>query len=324
VGKNGRLVAVIVTFNRLDALQVTLGHAMTKGFYRVVVVDNCSTDGTRQWLGSVADEALVIIHADANRGGAGGFNIGFSHVTEQIPEADWLVCFDDDAFPESDVVSTFDALDIPEDVGSLAAAVYLPDGRVSEMNRPSRNPFWHLRAFLGAGLKGRHGFHIGDQCYQMDETMEIDASSFVGFFIRLSLIRSAAIGLPRTELFIYADDIIYVLELRKAGYRHLFVSAITFQHDCQTLIAQQDVYHPLWKVYYTFRNRLEMYRVASGFFYPFILLLKIPKAFLTVRFYEKHERRVFLSITAKAVVDGVTRNYSRTHEEVVALSQDRQ
>jgi len=266
-------------------------------------------------------ETLVVIHADANRGGAGGFNVGFRHVTERIPEADWLVCFDDDAFPESEIVARFDALDIPDDVGSLAGAVYLPDGRISEMNRPSRNPFWHLGAFFSAALKGRHGFHVDDACYQMNEPMEIDASSFVGCFIRLSLIRSGVIGLPRTELFIYADDIIYVLELRKAGFRHLFVPTINFQHDCATLINQQDVYHPLWKVYYTFRNRLEMYRIASGVFYPLILLIKIPKAFLTVRFYEKHERKAFLSITARAVWHGLTRNYTRIHEEVVVLSQ---
>ena len=48
--KNGSLVAVIVTFNRLDPLKVTLEHAMTKGFYRIVVVDNCSTDGTRGFV----------------------------------------------------------------------------------------------------------------------------------------------------------------------------------------------------------------------------------------------------------------------------------
>ena len=323
MARNGKLVAVIVTFNRLDALRETLTHAFDKGFYRVVVVDNCSTDGTREWLASLKEESMVVIHADANRGGAGGFNLGFRHVAERIPEADWLVCFDDDAYPENDIVARFDALDIPGDVGSLAGAVYLPDGRISEMNRPSRNPFWHLGAFLGAGLKGRHGFHVGDDCYQMNEPLEIDASSFVGCFIRLSLIRSGAIGLPRTELFIYADDIIYVLELRKAGYRHLFVPTMTFRHDCDTLVNQQDVYHPLWKVYYSLRNRLEMYRIASGVFYPLILLIKVPKAFLTVRFYQKHERRTYLYITARAVWHGVTRNYTRSHAEVVALSQIR-
>ncbi len=271
--------------------------------------------------GRTHDDILVVIHSDTNQGGAGGFHQGFRYATEELPEANWLVCFDDDAYPQGNIVDTFDALDIPDDVGSMAAAVYLPDGRISEMNRPSRNPFWHLKAFIGAFVSGRHGFHVSDEQYQHNAPIEIDASSFVGCFIRLSLIRDGHIGLPRSELFIYADDIIYVLETRKAGFRHWFVPTISFIHDCQTLVNQRDVYHPLWKVYYTFRNRLEMYRIASGLFYPFILLIKIPKCFFTVRFYEKHERRQFLFITLKAVRDGVWRDYSKTHQQVVALSE---
>ncbi len=318
---NGNLVAVIVTYNRLEKLQFTLDQTFKNDFYRVIVVDNCSTDGTGEWLDGLAMENLVVIHSEFNGGGAGGFHQGFRYAAEQLPEADWLVCFDDDAYPEGNIVNTFQVLDIPTDVGSLAAAVYLPDGRVSEMNRPSRNPFWHLKEFLHTAFKGRHGFHVSNEDYQLDTPVDIDTSSFVGCFIRLSLIRSGSIGLPRSELFIYADDIIYVLESRKAGFRHLFVPTIAFCHDCQTLVNQQDVYHPLWKVYYTFRNRLEMYRIASGLCYPLVLLVKIPRFFLSARYYEKHERTKFLSITATAVWDGVLRNYSKTHQQVVELSK---
>lgn len=314
-----RLVAVIVTFNRLDKLKLALEHTLKNPFYRVVIVNNCSTDGTREWLDSLTEASLVVLHNTTNEGGAGGFHKGFQYVTEQLPEAEWLVCFDDDAHPEGDLVGTFNALDIPDDVGSLAAAVYLPNGRISEMNRPSRNPFWHLRAFMAAFTKGRYGFHVKDEDYQLNTPADIDTSSFVGCFIRLSLIRDQVIGLPRKELFIYADDIIYILELRKAGLRHWFVPTIAFNHDCQTLIDQRDIYHPLWKAYYTYRNRIEMYRVASGIFYPLILMIKIPNFFLTARHYEKGERWQFLRITKRAVRDGVFRNYSITHEQVLAL-----
>ena len=34
--------------------------------------------------------------------------------------------------------------------------------------------------------------------------------------------------------------------------------------------------------YFTYRNGLEMYRIASGWFYPLILLIKIPAFFLKV------------------------------------------
>jgi GT2 family glycosyltransferase len=318
---NGKLVAVIVTFNRLEKLKHTLEHTFNSDFHKVIVVDNCCTDGSGAWLDGLTQENLVVIHSETNGGGAGGFHQGFRYAAEQVPEADWLVCFDDDAHPEGDVVGSFNALNIPAEVGSMAAAVYLPGGQISEMNRPSRNPFWHVKVLLSTALSGRHGFHIDNEDYQLDTPLEIDVSSFVGCFIRLSLIRDGKIGLPRSELFIYADDIIYLLESQKAGFRHLFVPTIAFSHDCQTLINQQDIYHPLWKAYYTFRNGMEMYRIAAGVFYPLVLLIKIPKWFLSARRYEKHERARFLSVTANAVRDGLARDYSKTHQQVVELSK---
>ncbi|TGD72487.1 glycosyltransferase [Mangrovimicrobium sediminis] len=316
-----KLVAVVVTFNRLEKLRTALEHTLGQGFYRVVVVDNCSTDGTADWLAGLQAPELVVLRNARNLGGAGGFHRGFDYAARELPEAQWLVCFDDDAYPEADVVAQFEALQIPPQVGSLGAAVYLPDGRISEMNRPSRNPFWHLREFFGAAGRGRHGFHLGDGDYHSAQPVSADASSFVGCFIRLDLVREGAIGLPRAELFIYADDIIYLLQLRRAGFQHWFVPNLRFVHDCATLVNQLDVYRPLWKVYYTYRNRLELYRIASGWFYPLILLVKIPGFFLSVRHYEPHERGTFLRVTARAVWDGVLRNYRKTHEQVLGFSR---
>lgn len=315
-------VAVIVTYNRIEKLKICLEKTLQNAFYRIIVIDNNSSDGTSEWLDEHADPRLIVLHSDRNLGGAGGFEMGFRYAAEQLCGADWLVCFDDDAYPDQALVARFEAMDVPESVGGIAGAVYLPDGKVSEMNRPSVNPFWHLKEFLLTPFRGRYGFHIADNEYLTEETRDIDASSFVGFFLRLELVRSGRIGLPRAELFIYADDIIYVLEMRKAGIRHWFAPGLVFHHDCQTLVNQQDVYHPLWRVYYTFRNRLEMYRIASGMLYPLILLIKIPRFFMAVRHYEKGERAQFLRITKRAVLDGVSRNYSMSHDEVVQLSSN--
>ncbi len=313
-------VAVIVTFNRLDKLKYTLQHTLNEPFYRVVVVNNCSTDGTAEWLDAHSDERLHVIHSKVNGGGAGGFNLGFNAAAQDIPEADWLVCFDDDAWPQAGVLEKFNTLDIPDEVGSLAAAVYLPDGGISEMNRPSVNPFWHLKELVATSLKGRAGFHVDDEEYATDTIREVDASSFVGYFLRLSNIRNGRIGLPRSELFIYADDIIYVLEMRKAGLKHWFAPGLRFTHDCKTLMDQMDVYRPLWKVFYVFRNRLEMYRQAAGIFFPLIALVKVPQFFLAVRFYQANERKRYLSVTKNAVLAGLRRDFSATFPQVVDSS----
>jgi hypothetical protein len=45
------------------------------------------------------------------------------------------------------------------------------------------------------------------------------------------------------------------------------------------IINEKDVYRPICKAHYVPRNRLETFRVASGFFYPLILLIRIPTFF---------------------------------------------
>lgn len=315
-----RVAAVIVTFNRLEKLKDTLARTLQEPFHCVVVVNNASTDGTKEWLEAQVEPRLHVIHSAENGGGAGGFHQGFRYAAEKLPNADWLCAFDDDAYPEPGTLEQFDALEIPDEVGSVAAAVYLPDGQISEMNRPSVNPFWHLKRFFATAFRGRGGFHVQDTDYEETKPMEVDASSFVGYFLRLSLIREGRIGLPRSELFIYADDIIYVLELRKTGVKHWFYPEMCFSHDCKTLVNQKDIYRPMWRVYYTFRNRLEMYRVASGWFYPLVLLVKVPKFFLAARHYEPHERKPFRTITTTAVTDGVKRDFSKKFDQVLALA----
>ena len=314
-----RTVAVIVTYNRLDALKITVPNTLAEPFYKVVVVNNASTDGTRDWLKSLDDTRLELVHCETNGGGAGGFNIGFRHVAEQLPEAEWLVAFDDDAWPQAGALEAFDALEVPDEVGSLAAAVYLPDGRISEMNRPSWNPFWHLSEFFKTARSGRAGFHVVDAEYRRETPLEIDASSFVGYFLRLKPMREGRFEFPRPEIFIYADDIIFILGLRKAGLKHWFVPQVRFSHDCKTLVDEKDIYSPQWRAYFIVRNRLEMYRVAAGWFYPLVFAVKIPKFLWDVRHHPKEERKSYRCVMRKAAWHGITGNYSLDLSDVKAI-----
>ena len=90
------VVAVIVTFNRLEKLKICLEKTLENNFYRVVVVNNCSTDGTFKWLAEHNDPRLIVIDSKENLGGAGGFECGFRFAAERLLDANWLVCFDDD------------------------------------------------------------------------------------------------------------------------------------------------------------------------------------------------------------------------------------
>ena len=128
-GPNGRLVAVVVTYQRLDQLRVTLQALLdqpTRDLSAVLVVDNASQDGTAEWLAGQSDARLITLTLPENRGGAGGFEAGMRHAVEHL-SPDWIVVMDDDARPEPGAFAAFQALDLTGFDG-FAAAVRHPDG----------------------------------------------------------------------------------------------------------------------------------------------------------------------------------------------------
>lgn len=313
-----RIVAVVVTYNRLHQLQTTVRQSLDAGVDSLVVVNNASTDGTMEWLSAQTDPRLVVLNLDVNVGGAGGFHCGFDHVVRHT-DADWLVCYDDDAYPEKDSLNVFRQMDIPPDVAGVAAAVYLPDGRISEMNRPSRDPFSSVASLLRTAFYRRSGFHVSDAEYSRGGLIPVDFSSFVGCFLRTSAIRQH-LGLPRKELFIYADDVMYTHGIGRSGLKHGFAPQVRFIHDCGTLHMQMAVYKPLWKAYYTYRNGLELYRQVAGplFFYP-IAFLKLFSWWRKARHYE--DQKTYLRLMWRAWKDGMQRDFSLKHVDVLKLAR---
>ncbi|WP_052249081.1 glycosyltransferase [Leisingera sp. ANG-Vp] len=334
----GRLVAVVVTHNRLDKLKATLARLLESPadeLAAVVVADNASSDGTGAWLAAQEDPRLDICTSGTNRGGAGGFEMGMRRAME-AHDPDWLAVMDDDGRPAPGGLRAFHDLPAHRQGGAawdsawdaVAAAVYFPDGRICEMNRPSRNPFWHAREFLRTLFGGgRSGFHVQPSDYE-GPGMQIDVTSFVGFFISAAAVRR--IGYPDPELFIYGDDGLYTLGLTKAGGRIGFEPSVRFEHDLSTFqakdagqakqdAAQRGRFIPLWKAYYYHRNLLLLYRMAAGWLFWPALLVVLPKWLLKTR-QHGGSRRIFLRLMAHAVRDGLLRRTAVSHQRVLQLS----
>lgn len=295
------IVAVIVTYNRLHQLRPTLERLLAEPLDRIVLVDNLSTDGTRDYLAGLSDPRLDILLSETNLGGAGGFEHGMRHAVD-IYDPDWLLLSDDDGRPEAGAIAEFRTSDL-ERWDAVAAAVRYPDGSICGMNRPVLNPFWHpsifLRTFAGGG---RAAFHLGDRDFAQHDALRVDGASFVGLFLSRRAVRMA--GFPDGRLFIYADDGIYTLGLTKAGGQIGFLPAIRFEHDCSTFIGGSVRFSPAWKSYYYHRNLLFLYRRAAGpFFWP-ALLIVLPKWLWKAR-AQGQDRGVYLSNLWRAIKDGL-------------------
>lgn len=315
-GAAARIAAIVVTHNRLAQLEQTVERLMVEPIDHVIVVDNASTDGTAERLALIDDPRFHLISLDRNLGGAGGFEEGLRQATALFAP-DWCVVMDDDARPEPGTIARFRAMDVTGADG-VAAAVYTSDGSICDMNRPSVNPFWHREVFWRTAMgRGRKGFHLPDSAYGLRGLADIDAASFVGLFLSARAIRTT--GLPDGRLFIYGDDVLYTLAMRRAGLRLVFAPMLHFEHDFKTFAAQTRAFRPLWKTYYHHRNLMLVYRSAAGLWFWPALLLILPKWVLKARYYGK-DWAVYLRLLGLAIIDATLGTWTRTHRDIVALS----
>ena len=317
MNRAGRVVAVVVTYNRLDQLQKTLARlleAAPADLAQVVVVDNASTDGTQAWLATQSDARLDVLRSARNLGGAGGFETGMRHAAAQHAP-DWILVMDDDARPQPSALAQFQAT-APADAWAVAGAVFHPDGRICDINRPSINPFWHARIFWRTALGGgRDAFHLSAVAFDADApTRDVDAASFVGLFVARAGWETA--GFPDSSLFIYGDDVLYTLGLRQAGGRIVFDPAVRFEHDFTTLTGGVQRFAPLWKVYYHHRNLMMVYRRAAGVFFWPALLVILPKWLSKARHYGA-EAPVFRTLLRRAIWHGLRQRTDTPHDTVL-------
>ncbi|MDG6095780.1 glycosyltransferase [Acetobacter sp. AN02] len=310
------VAAVIVTFNRLGKLRHTLEKTLAQPFSHVVVIDNASDDGTGAYLQEQTDSRLLIVTEAVNLGGAGGFARGFETVVSETA-AQWLVCFDDDAFPGDGALEAFSRLNLDKTVGGVASAVYFPDDTICPMNRPGLNVFQSLQTLWTARSKTSGLVGVEDKAYAASTSIDVAFSSFVGLFVRCDLIRGR-LGLPRTDLFIYRDDSLYTLNMTSLGYRLLFAPDLHFIHDCGTPSSGRRVYKPLWKAYYIIRNDIPFFRQFSGHYFYLLFPVLMMKWLISAPFYPDPLK--FLRLALLAISDGIKGNFSTLHQEITDFS----
>ena len=79
--ENTFVACVVVTYNRLGCLKQCLNALRNQSCqqFDIIVVNNGSTDGTKEFLDSQKD--IIVIHQQ-NLGGAGGFYAGMKYMME--------------------------------------------------------------------------------------------------------------------------------------------------------------------------------------------------------------------------------------------------
>ncbi len=234
-----KITAVVVTFNRLELLKQGIECLRKQQkLTGIIVVNNGSTDGTREWLD--AQPGLLVVHQD-NVGGSGGFYTGIERAYSE--GADWIWCMDDDVFPHPDCLDRLLPYTDRPEVGILSPRRLL-EGKVFT------HEFRHFNFTNPVG--SLHGRKLAKQ--QVNQATEIVGADFEGPFISRRVVEK--IGLPNRELFIFCDDTDYCLRAHLAGFKLLYIPEALmdkhkfFSDDTWTSRNRKKK----WKRYYQVRN----------------------------------------------------------------------
>ena len=183
---------VIVTWNRLGMLKSCVKAAWRfAGEADVLVVDNASTDGTKEWL--EAQDGIEVLRLPENSGGAGGFAAGMKWAYDRGYA--WIWIMDDDVVPLEGALDVIKANAFRADV--IQAAKYEVDGSEC-LFEGILDPRTMRRRKISVASVPSSGY------------LPCNAATFEGLFVSRAAVD--AIGFPDASFFYGLDDLLY-------GYR---------------------------------------------------------------------------------------------------------
>lgn len=240
---------VIVTYNRKEELEknILAEKLQKKRFDRLYIIDNCSTDGTYDYLkgrGYLTDD-IVYIRLKKNIGGAGGFYTGLRKAYED--GFDFICLMDDDGRPLENTTfeSLYDAAlnKYSENRKMILNSVVICESDTGELSFGLNN----MISEQEIGRKSTDGFYPDY------------INPFNGTLVTKELVE--AIGYPNKDFFVRGDEVDYLYRARNAGALIGTVEHSRYYHPSANLVPmkwrRRIVYVgicPPWKGYYLTRN----------------------------------------------------------------------
>lgn len=235
---NLKFSVVVVTYNRIELLKECIENIQNqeKKFDEIIIVDNCSTDGTNKYLQKIAlqEKKIKIISLDENLGGAGGFYNGLSCVSGNM---DYVLIIDDDAILHKNFLKEL-SKGMEEGILAYSGSV-LTNGKIDTSHRRRlKNRLLLLKEDVEVQE------YFGTHFYY-------DLATFCGLVVSRKLIQK--IGLPEKDYFIWYDDTEYSLRILKYTKIKNINGAI-INHKTKNL----ENVRLSWKSYYGYRNAIDM------------------------------------------------------------------
>ena len=232
---------VIVNWNTCDYLErclQTVDASVGYFSYRVVVVDNASTDGSVAMVRDKFPHATLVSLED-NVGYPKGNNVGLrelgydgaGQVDAEAPRYALLLNPDTELPPDA-LYRMIQFMDLHPDVGVAGPKLVLEDNSLDKAcRRGFPTPmvsFYHFSGLAKLFPKnerfGRYNMTFADP----DDELEVD--SVVGAYMQVRRECIDAVGLLDETFFMYAEDIDWCFRIKAAGWKVWYYAPVTVLH----------------------------------------------------------------------------------------------
>lgn len=232
---------------------------LTWSNFRIVVVDNDSTDGSEEILRQHLKD-VEIIQSGANLGFAGGNNVGIRRALACGADYVWLL--NNDAEAESDALTMLvETMEREPSSGIAGSKIYYYD---------TPRCIWFAGGMWEKGrlrLRQRGANQLDEG--QFERVCELGSVSGCSMLVRVAAIRE--MGLMEEGYFLYWEDTEWCARVREKGYKVLFVPASQIWHK----VSASTGHGSFAQYYYSVRNGLFFLRQHDLLLIPEFALYNI-------------------------------------------------
>ena len=217
----GSVVVVVLSWNGREDTLACLRSLSEASYPRldVVVVDNCSSDGSPEAV-AAKHSAATLVRLESNRGFAGGMNAGIEAALAR--GADHVMLLNNDTVVERGFLEPLvEALEHDERAAAACSQIVFLD---------DPGEIWYAGADFRPG-RGHHGTNRGYRQPRLDGTVPpspTDRACGGAMLIRSDAL--SEVGVFDESLFAYAEDTDWSLRAAKRGRHVLVVPASVVRH----------------------------------------------------------------------------------------------
>jgi len=239
--KNPKVIVLILSYNGKHLLEESISTYLANDYlnFKVVVIDNGSSDGTKEWVEQHFPEVFVLL-TENNLGYSGGFNFGLEHAFTQC-QADYVLITNNDVKADPGVLTELvKVAETDPMIGFVTGKVYYYDKpdtlqTVGKHEDPVR---WN-------------GGHIGSREIDKGQYDQVAERIFADdiFTLVSKKLYSETSGYDTTFLF-QGEEFDWQARGKKLGYKIFYTPHARIWHKESMTIGKRSAF----KAYYDARN----------------------------------------------------------------------